>query len=160
MIDMISEKRPSLNEYVIAQKRTFPKEILQLTTNDIFGFEEIGKKKKANLRYVVEKGTKLLKLNPLMLKCHCYDVFGFEPSLRHMKNVRNEHINEIMDKMENNLKNLEIQRHENISNFKTKFASYNSLPSSPNFSPVKEAKYYGTSNFKEIEAKINDHFSA
>lgn len=52
VIDMVSERKPSNIEYIIPQKRLFPKEILKLYKNDVFGFEEIGKKKSANLRYI------------------------------------------------------------------------------------------------------------
>lgn len=42
VIDLISERKPSTIEYAIPLKHRIPKELLQLSKHDIFGFERIG----------------------------------------------------------------------------------------------------------------------
>ena len=49
--------------------------------NDIFGFEEIGKNKLCNLRYMVSNGAKLLKINNNVLKIHLETIKGLKQEI-------------------------------------------------------------------------------
>lgn len=62
-MDKITENRAFAIEHSSKIKTFKPQKLLKLYSMDIFGFEEIGKIKEYNLRYRVNKQSKLLLLN-------------------------------------------------------------------------------------------------
>lgn len=65
------------------------KEVLHLYKNDIFGFEELGLNVSCGLRYLVEIGAKLLKINGNVLRMHMQSIEGFREEIENVKRVRN-----------------------------------------------------------------------
>lgn len=67
IINQVSERRPSSIDLVIPQRRILNKQLISLYDNELFGFQEIGKNKAANLRYLVASGSKILRINQQIL---------------------------------------------------------------------------------------------
>lgn len=79
-------------------------------TNDIFGFEELGENKTANLRYLASLDSQILKINENSLFQRQSSIDQFNVSIQEMASMRNSIIHKIVSKLSTQLEEREIQR--------------------------------------------------
>ena len=94
--------------------KPFP--ILKLYASDFFGFEEIGKIKEYNLRYRVNKNSKLLLLNEAVYIKQYTEVPGFKQCFKSLENQRNVLIANILKGLEKSLEEEQLRRYQSVSN--------------------------------------------
>lgn len=94
--------------------KPFP--ILKLYASDLFGFEEIGKIKEYNLRYRVNKNSKLLLLNEAVYIKQYTEVPGFKQCFKSLQNQRNVLIANILKGLEKSLEEEQLRRYQSVSN--------------------------------------------
>lgn len=144
IIDKIEETRASDIEHSLKVRSCKPFPILKLYTSDLFGFEEIGKVKEYNLRYRVNKNSKLLLLNEAVYIKQYSEVPGFRHCFKSLQNQRNLLIAGILKGLEKSLEEEQLRRYQSVSN----------LPVLNSPRPIKRVEFLGSSEFESVEGKL------